>query len=454
MTRMPVALRRQALRLAEPTPARTRRARAVADRLIRRLAANARQRGLDVRPLLVGSLAKDTHLADPLDIDVFILFDPSTSREDLEKQGVGLARSVVPRPVLRYAEHPYVHGKVEGFQVDVVPAYRLDSPEGRKSAVDRTPFHTEYVRTYATPGLRQEIRLLKRFLRGIGCYGAETSSGGVSGYLAELLVLRFGGFEATLGALASMEAPLRLTLTVEPPDWDGPVQFVDPVDPRRNAAAAVNAATLGRLHQAARAFLQAPTLRFFKPRKARALSARRLADLLAAQPVVGVVAPAPPGRDEARLPQAQRLAAKAARTLEKEGFRIIRHDAVALASGRSVLLLFAHDPPLLPPDVVHDGPPAHAKEHGERFREKWAGHPDALGPPRVEGGRWTVRVRRRVRDPAGILRDRLPTLLEGFDYPAAQRRAARALGPAELPRLASRRLPLSLFLTQRPPWEW
>jgi tRNA nucleotidyltransferase (CCA-adding enzyme) len=111
-----------------------------------------------VTPRLVGSLAKDTHLARPLDVDVFILFPKETARDVLEREGLAMGRAVVPQPVLKYAEHPYVHGVVDGFEVDVVPAYRLRSAAGRLSAVDRTPFHTAFVKRRATPRHRAEIR--------------------------------------------------------------------------------------------------------------------------------------------------------------------------------------------------------------------------------------------------------------------------------------------------------
>ncbi len=50
--------------------------------------------------------------------------------------------------------------------------------------------------------MRGEVRLLKKFMKGIGVYGAEIKTGGFSGYLCELFVLHYGSFVKTLEAFA------------------------------------------------------------------------------------------------------------------------------------------------------------------------------------------------------------------------------------------------------------
>ena len=47
----------------------------------------------------------------------------------------------------RYAEHPYVNAIFDGFEVDLVPAFGVESAASIKSAVDRTPFHNNYILT-------------------------------------------------------------------------------------------------------------------------------------------------------------------------------------------------------------------------------------------------------------------------------------------------------------------
>ena len=53
---------------------------------------------------LVGSTAKDTYLRDNLDIDLFLCFPPSTSREELERIGLSIGRKVLTKREECFAE--------------------------------------------------------------------------------------------------------------------------------------------------------------------------------------------------------------------------------------------------------------------------------------------------------------------------------------------------------------
>lgn len=433
----------------EPTPARTREAKRLATRLIRDLKRKAALRGLKVQPKLVGSLAKDTHLSDPLDVDVFILFPRVTPRNVLEKQGVALGKSVLRRPVLKYAEHPYVHGRVGDLDVDIVPAYKLRDASGKLSAVDRTPFHTDYVRRHVTQRQRREIRLLKRWLRGVGAYGAETAVGGVSGYLAELLVLRYGAFDAVVKAMASWRPPVELALEGRATPLTGPLVFIDPVDASRNAAAAVTVETFGRLQAAALEYRKRPRIEFFFPGPRAAQPRQRLERRLVKQPTIGVEVPIPKGRPETVRPQGQRLAAKFARALEQEGFRVRRSGVFEV--GKRLLVLLEHDPPLLPESYEHRGPRAKDEGNVERFLDKWKGRRDVARAPRVEGGRWVVTMRREKRSPEDFLGPQLGHLLQGFEFGRGAR--ARTLAGADLLADADRHVALTVFLRRLQPWQ-
>jgi tRNA nucleotidyltransferase (CCA-adding enzyme) len=75
----------------------------------------------------------------------------------------------------RFAEHPYIRGDFKGYHVEIIPCYLVENGSKHISAVDRTPFHDSFVKKNL--GNRQsEVRLLKQFMKGIGCYGAEIRS--------------------------------------------------------------------------------------------------------------------------------------------------------------------------------------------------------------------------------------------------------------------------------------
>lgn len=451
---MPPRLRRDVLDRVRPTAQRTREARRIARDVSQAISKLAKSKKLDVRPKLVGSLAKDTHLGDDLDIDVFVLFPPETSRKDLEKKGLEIASAVVESPEYRYAEHPYVHAVIEDHAVDIVPAYRLRTLDGRQSAVDRTPFHTKYVKGRITEKQRDEVRLLKRFLRGTRTYGAETGIGGLSGYLAELLILKYDTFARTVSQIQKWKPPVTLCLGGPAQMLGGPVTFVDPVDEDRNAAAALQPATLRRLQRACTAFSKQPGWEFFYPPAAPAWTVKKIQEELRRTPVTAVSAPVPSRRPGAALPQAQRLLSKVEALLQAEGFTIVQSRAVAADVADDIVALVQTRPDKLPDRYVHTGPSVHQIDHVLRFRQRWNQDPDALGPPKVAQGRWMVHVRRRHRTPREVLDPHREELLQGFRYEDARSSIRASLSDGtSVASMKHVRPALIEFLDGREPWQ-
>ena len=194
------AIEREVLSRIRPSPTEDRRMMKAVDSLVKKVVAAAAKAEAHIEPKLVGSVAKGTHMKDP-DIDLFLMFPESTPLEELREKGLEIGRRAV-KGKEHFAQHPYVRGNHEGYRVDIVPCFMVKDPLRKLSAVDRTPFHTEFVVENLKEGQHDQVRLLKRFMKGIGCYGAEAKVQGFSGYLCELLVLRFGDFHSVLRAAA------------------------------------------------------------------------------------------------------------------------------------------------------------------------------------------------------------------------------------------------------------
>ncbi|HLE47935.1 MAG TPA: CCA tRNA nucleotidyltransferase [Candidatus Thermoplasmatota archaeon] len=446
-------LRPKVLRAIKPSAALTRQAVLASRRLSDQAQEAAAKLGVRIVPCLVGSLAKETHLKPHPDIDVFLLFDPATPREALEEKGLRIGKKVLRSPTLKYAEHPYVHGRSGNFVFDVVPAYNVREAKGRLSAVDRSPFHAKFVKERLSTKQRDEVRILKQFLKGTGCYGAETATSGFSGYLAELLVLRFKAFDAVVDAFARPRPPRRLSLgRARGETLGGEFVFVDPVDATRNAAAAVSRDRFERFLRACRAFRTAPTKEFFWPPPVKVADAATLRTRLAGRGLLALEIPLPKVRLDAVGPHVRRLGDKVARRLVDEGFSIKNQVAEPIGATR-MLLLWETEPAELPDVFEHRGPPVDDAENSRRFLQKWQGHPDAVDNPHPVDGRWRVKVRRHDRTPASILHGHVGELLRGVELPAAQRRLARLRGPeALLPRRPAR-LALTKLVLGRDPWE-
>src|SRR5437867_2220189 len=122
------------LRRILPTEDEERRLRAVVRDLTDRLDERITARGLDAKPILVGSVAKGVHLHEP-EVDMFVAFSPDLPRQSLEQEGLAFG-DILERPVRMYAEHPYTRGWYKGFEVEIVPCYRITDAAQRLSPVD------------------------------------------------------------------------------------------------------------------------------------------------------------------------------------------------------------------------------------------------------------------------------------------------------------------------------
>src|SRR5438552_10243422 len=179
-----------------PSPDEEARLEKVDRELVGRLRPTRKTNGWEAKPFLAGSVAKGTHLTGT-EIDVFVAFPPDLPRADLEERGLALGK-MLERGTHLYAEHPYTRGWYRGFEVEIVPCYRITDATQRMSAVDRTPLHVDYVLGHVKEGQQNDVRLLKAWAEGIGVYGAEAKVLGFSGYLCELLVLKYGSFRGVL----------------------------------------------------------------------------------------------------------------------------------------------------------------------------------------------------------------------------------------------------------------
>jgi tRNA nucleotidyltransferase (CCA-adding enzyme) len=82
-----------------------------------------------ITAMVVGSVARNTWVSGDRDLDIFMLYDPSVSREELERRGLSLAREVAQAFGAeyreKYAEHPYINASIGDTDVDLVPCYLL-----------------------------------------------------------------------------------------------------------------------------------------------------------------------------------------------------------------------------------------------------------------------------------------------------------------------------------------
>ena len=352
----------------------------------------------------VGSTARGTWLAGDRDIDIFVRFPTELNREALEEYGLKVGSGVLPSGHEEYAEHPYITGTFEGFEVDLVPCYDVDAGSELQSAVDRTPHHNQYLQTRIDERIAAAVRVLKKFLKGIGAYGSDLRTRGFSGYLTELLVIEYGDFEAVLKAAARWQPPVEIDPEAHgTAAHDDPLIVVDPTDPARNVAAVCSATNISRFQHYARQFLEEPKQTYFESPTEMAAemdieTVRTHLQRRGTSPMA-LVFDSPDIVDDQLYPQLRKSVQGIRTALETEGFDVIR--TAAFADDQAVLfieLMHRHCPAI----ERHTGPPITVREHASEFYTAYETDADTYGPF-IDGDRYVVERERTWTDAAAFL---------------------------------------------------
>jgi tRNA nucleotidyltransferase (CCA-adding enzyme) len=395
----------------DPDPAEREHLADAAAALSERVEAALAGRPVTADVVQVGSTARGTWLAGDRDIDLFVRFPANLSRDELERYGLEVGREVLPDGHEEFAEHPYVKGEFEGFDVDLVPCYDVAAATDIRSAVDRTPFHNAYLLEHLDETLAADVRVFKRFLKGIGAYGSDLRTKGFSGYLAELLVLEHGGFESLVSAAADWHPPIE-----HDPEGHGrksfsdPLVVIDPTDPERNVAAVLSAENVARLQHYARELLADPREELFFPPERPPMTTSEVEAHLDRRETtpVAVVFDAPAVVEDQLYPQLEKSLHGVVSELDRRGFEPLRATTFASETGdgdeapfdRAVVFVEL-GAGTLPAIQRHDGPPVHVRQHATGFFEKYA-DADVYGPF-LDGGRYVVEREREFTTPRAFL---------------------------------------------------
>jgi tRNA nucleotidyltransferase (CCA-adding enzyme) len=399
-----------------PEPAERERLRETAATLTDRTREAIADLPVDADVVQVGSTARGTWVAGDRDIDLFVRFDADLDRAELEEYGLEVGHAVLPDGHEEYAEHPYVKGSYEGFDVDLVPCHDVESAGDLVSAVDRTPFHDAYLSARLDDDLAADVVLAKAFLKGIGAYGSDLRTEGFSGYLTELLVLELGGFVPLVESARSWHPPVEFDPEGHAErTFEDPLVVVDPTDPTRNVAAVLSATNLARFQHYARELLAAPSEELFEPDEPEPLdpkAVRAHLDRRGTTPVA-VVFDAPDVVDDQLWPQLRRSLDGIVGGLNDRGFDVLRARAMTDAAratgdvgrhgaertvgrdgsdGTTRAALYAELEVTERPAVErHDGPPVAVRKHAASFYESYVDDvdPDTYGPF-IDGDRYVV----------------------------------------------------------------
>lgn len=389
---------RQILDRYKPTEAQNEEIRQIAEGIISRTEQSIRKAGVKAKALLVGSVAKGTNLASG-DLDIFVVFSKEYSRREMERVGLRIGHEVIRDGTEKYAEHPYVSGYMGSRKIDIVPCFEIDPNTRIISSVDRTPLHTQYVLQNLDQEGRDQVRLLKLFMKSIGVYGSEIKVSGFSGYVCELLIIKYGSMLKTLEAFSRTRGQMVVPFNgSDTSSFKSPVIIIDPTDLTRNAAAAISVENFARMKICSRMFMEEQDPKFFDA--GRSYSAEKFRDRGTAARIFTIAKL--DLIDDILFSQAVRFRNIIVQILDEEGFYPM---ASEVDISDTIEVLVECKLSTLPGTRVHQGPPVDAANAMD-FIRKWSGAEGVHGPY-VCGDRLCADVPVQTRTIEDVVRSRI-----------------------------------------------
>jgi tRNA nucleotidyltransferase (CCA-adding enzyme) len=347
--------------------------------------------------MVVGSVARDTWVRGDNDLDIFMLFPPDLSWEEMEQQGLALGRKIAQKfgDIIRekYAEHPYINTTINELDVDLVPCYAVERATEIQSSVDRTPFHTRYIRNHIN-NYADDILLLKQFMKASGIYGSDHMTEGFAGYLCELLILFYGGFSPLIEAASQWRQGLVIDIEKhQAKDFPEPLIVVDPVDPKRNVAASLSLSRMFEFVEIARGYHENPGIDFFFPPKPPHLEQKEFMRIISNRGTYfyAMIHRKPDMVPDILVPQLRKSLSAIADMLERYGFVVNRSDCCM--GEKRCMLLFELLVDELPPVKKHMGPYVWNHVNAAKFTNKYIA--GTYTGPFIEDGRYYVEIERK-----------------------------------------------------------
>lgn len=218
-----------------------------------------------------GSIAKGTFLRDDYDVDLFVRFDYSYKKKDL---------SNILEKILKKDFKPVrVHGSRDYFQIkktylfEIIPVLKINNYKKAVNVTDMSPLHAIYVSKKLRKGQDNDIRLAKQFCKATKVYGAESYIKGFSGHIVDLLIIHYGSFTKLLRAASKWKEKVIIDIEkhlknpvkeLDKAKTYSPMIIVDPVQPDRNAAAALSKEKFDLFITTCKKFLKHPSREFFR----------------------------------------------------------------------------------------------------------------------------------------------------------------------------------------------
>jgi tRNA nucleotidyltransferase (CCA-adding enzyme) len=224
---------------------------------------------------LGGSYAKDTFLKGNHDVDVFVKF-PYKKYKDKDISEI-LNKRLSRKHKRVHGSRDYFQLQKKGYTFEFIPVLNIKDSSQAKNITDVSLLHKKWVKKH----LRKpdEVRLLKKFCRAQGVYGAESYIKGFSGYVLEILTIQYGTFYDSVKAISKWKLPIYVDASklyrskkdafnkINKSKRVNELIIVDPTQKDRNAAAAISKERINILIKSCKNYLHNPSDDFFFEKK-------------------------------------------------------------------------------------------------------------------------------------------------------------------------------------------
>jgi len=348
----------QARKITIPTKQEEEKMKTLSDFLLKLVKDEVAKHSEVVSVELGGSYAKGTWLRGQMDLDIFVKMKKETDEKTFKEIGkkIGFSSMKKFKPYVRYSEHPYVEAEVKGVRVNVVPSYDVEHGNW-KSAADRSSFHTRFILETFDQTKKNEVRLLKKFLKGMDIYGAEIAKEGFGGYVAEVLVHHYGSFANVLEAAANFTSGQIIGNPTK--KFETNLILIDPIDSNRNLGTAISTQNIGRFMLSARVFLKKPSLVFFTGTKLIP-NTKNLKNTIIVKFNYKWRSP------DIIWGQAKRGATALSGQLELAGFQVLRKSVITDEKSEAAMLFLLRSP-VIEKFMVKNGPQIYRRSDSDNF---------------------------------------------------------------------------------------
>ncbi|MFC1730504.1 CCA tRNA nucleotidyltransferase [candidate division KSB1 bacterium] len=345
------------------------------DKAIKKLNSALKKHKINAKAVAGGSVAKGTFLKGDHDCDIFVKFNLAKySNKDISKILGKIMNSTFNKVTKVHGSRDYYHIKND-LRYEIVPVLDVKKPEQALNVTDCSPLHVNWVNKF--PKMKNEIMLTKAFCKAINVYGAESYIKGFSGHVVDILTINCGGFLKLLKAVSKWKHKKvidyynkhkgKALMNLNKSKTQSALIVIDPIQPDRNAAAALGDEKFDIFTKRAKEFLKSPSKSFFIPEKIDIEKIEKKANAKKGKLIL-IDVQAKAGKEDV-------VGAKLLKSLEFIVKQMKMNDFNVIDSGwdwnkaKKALLWIIVGKDNLEKTTIREGPPVKVKMHYEKFKK-------------------------------------------------------------------------------------